>query len=50
MVTEAQSTLFPISKDVKLQVDFIPAAVAKYRLTGYEKRILKREDRVVRLR
>jgi Ca-activated chloride channel family protein len=44
MVTEAQSTLFPIAKDVKLQVKLNPAVVAEYRLIGYEMRILKRED------
>jgi Ca-activated chloride channel family protein len=42
MVTEAQSKVFPIAKNVKLQVEFNPASVAEYRLIGYEKRILKR--------
>ncbi|CAB9528417.1 trypsin inhibitor heavy chain H2 [Seminavis robusta] len=44
MVTEASSTVFPIAKDVKVQVEFNPAMVAEYRLVGYEKRLLKRED------
>uniref|UniRef100_A0A7S4W6C2 VWFA domain-containing protein n=1 Tax=Ditylum brightwellii TaxID=49249 RepID=A0A7S4W6C2_9STRA len=44
MVTEASSTMFPIAKDVKVQVEFNPAKVAEYRLVGYEKRLLRRED------
>lgn len=44
LVDEAGSTLFPIAKDVKIQVEFNPAAVSEYRLIGYETRILNRED------
>ncbi len=44
LVEEASSTLFPIAKDVKLQVEFNPATVAEYRLIGYETRALKRQD------
>ncbi len=44
LVQEARSSLFPIAKDVKFQVEFNPAAVAEYRLIGYETRSLKRED------
>ena len=44
LVEEAGSTLFPIAKDVKIQVEFNPAAVAEYRLIGYETRVLTRED------
>lgn len=44
LVTEATSSLFPIAKDVKVQVEFNPAAVAEYRLIGYENRLLARED------
>ena len=44
LVQEASSTLFPIAKDVKIQVEFNPATVAEYRLIGYETRALKRED------
>ncbi len=36
LVEEATSTLFPIAKDVKIQVEFNPATVAEYRLVGYE--------------
>ncbi|MGK6356552.1 vWA domain-containing protein [Sphingomonas sp. DT-207] len=44
LVDEARSTLFPIAKDVKIQVEFNPATVAEYRLVGYETRMLARED------
>ncbi len=44
LVDEATSTLFPIAKDVKIQVEFNPAMVAEYRLVGYETRHLNRED------
>lgn len=44
LVEEATSTLFPIAKDVKIQIEFNPAAVAEYRLVGYETRMLARED------
>jgi Ca-activated chloride channel family protein len=44
LVEEASSTLFPIAKDVKIQVEFNPARVVEYRLIGYETRMLKRED------
>lgn len=44
LVEEASSTLFPIARDVKIQVEFNPAVVAEYRLVGYETRLLKRED------
>jgi len=44
LVDEASSTLFPIAKDVKIQVEFNPRAVAEYRLIGYETRMLARED------
>lgn len=44
LVEEAGSSLFPIAKDVKFQVEFNPARIAEYRLIGYETRALKRED------
>lgn len=44
LVDEASSTLFPIAKDVKIQVEFNPTQVSEYRLIGYETRALKRED------
>ncbi len=44
LVEEANSTLFTIAKDVKIQVEFNPAQVSEYRLIGYESRMLNRED------
>ncbi len=44
LVEEANATLFPIAKDVKIQVEFNPTKVVEYRLIGYETRRLKRED------
>ncbi|WP_346432298.1 VWA domain-containing protein [Breoghania sp. L-A4] len=44
LVEEAGSTLFTIAKDVKLQLEFNPAAVSDYRLIGYETRQLARSD------
>jgi Ca-activated chloride channel family protein len=44
LVQESSSTLVPIAKDVKIQVEFNPAEVAEYRLIGYETRMLARED------
>jgi Ca-activated chloride channel family protein len=44
LVQEATASLFPIAKDVKIQVEFNPERIAEYRLIGYETRALKRED------
>ena len=44
LVDEATSALFPIAKDVKIQVEFNPATVSEYRLLGYETRMLAEED------
>ena len=44
LVQEMGSTLLTIAKDVKIQIEFNPAAVAEYRLIGYENRVLRRED------
>ncbi len=44
LVQESASTLFPIAKDVKIQVEFNPQKVSEYRLIGYETRALARED------
>jgi Ca-activated chloride channel family protein len=41
---ELSSTLFTIAKDVKIQIEFNPAAVSEYRLIGYENRLLREED------
>lgn len=37
-------TLVTIAKDVKIQVEFNPAKVGRYRLIGYANRVLKNED------
>lgn len=44
MVSEMDSMLFTIAKDVKIQIEFNPAHVASYRLIGYENRVMKAED------
>ena len=44
LVEQASSTLFPVAKDVKVQVEWNPARVSEYRLIGYETRNLRRED------
>ncbi|HEY4201878.1 MAG TPA: von Willebrand factor type A domain-containing protein [Devosiaceae bacterium] len=44
LVAEGGGTLETIAKDVKIQVEFNPAAVSEYRLVGYESRALSRED------
>ena len=41
---QLDSTLEVVAKDVKLQVDFDPALVARYRLIGYENRDLADDD------
>src|SRR5213079_2527547 len=44
LVQQVNGTLMTIAKDVKIQVEFNPAQVASYRLIGYEKRLLRKED------
>lgn len=44
LVHEFGGTLFTIAKDVKLQIEFNAAKIKGYRLIGYEKRILAKED------
>jgi secreted protein with Ig-like and vWFA domain len=41
---QANATLVPIAKDVKIQVEFNPSFVSSYRLIGYEDKILAKED------
>ncbi len=43
-VRELTGTLQVIAKDVKIQVEFDPRSVVRYRLLGYESRALKTED------
>jgi Ca-activated chloride channel family protein len=42
--SELSRTLHIAAKDVKVQVEFNPAAVAEYRLLGYESRVMNAED------
>ena len=44
LVNEMGATLVTVAKDVKIQVEFNPTFVAKYRLIGYENRRLNNED------
>ncbi|MCR8667682.1 von Willebrand factor type A domain-containing protein [Aestuariibaculum sp. M13] len=44
LVSEFGGTLYTIAKDVKFQLEFNPAHVSKYRLVGYENRLLNDED------
>lgn len=44
LVEQMNGTLITIAKDVKIQVEFNPALVRSYRLIGYEKRALAKED------
>ena len=41
---DLMGTMFVIAKDVKLQVVFNPAKIAKYRLVGYENRVMNNQD------
>lgn len=43
-VEQLTGTLQVIAKDVKLQLQFDPQAVARYRLLGFENRMLKKEQ------
>ena len=44
LVNEFDSTMFVVAQDLKLQVEFNPAVVGKYRLIGYDNRRLDDED------
>ena len=44
LVDQMGATLLTVAKDVKVQVEFDPAAVASWRLVGYENRLLAAED------
>lgn len=41
---DLRSTLTPVAKDTKIQVEFDPRAISAYRLVGYENRALADED------
>jgi len=44
LVKEFGGTFYTIAKDVKFQLEFNPYFVSKYRLIGYENRLLEDED------
>jgi Ca-activated chloride channel family protein len=44
LVREVGSTLRTVAKDTKIQIEFNPARVARYRLIGYENRRLEARD------
>lgn len=44
LIREANSTLETVAKDVKFQVEFNPAAIAEWKLIGYEDRKLAARD------
>lgn len=44
LVDERFQNLFIVAKDVKTQIEFNPTTVSKYRLIGYENRIVANED------
>jgi Ca-activated chloride channel family protein len=44
LVDQMNATLVTIAKDVKIQIEFNPATVARYRLIGYENRVMAHQD------
>ena len=44
LVQSMSTTLLTIAADAKVQIEFNPALVREYRLIGYVKRVLRRED------
>src|SRR5204863_2875138 len=44
LIQQMNANLVTVAKDVKTQIEFNPAAVASYRLIGYEKRLLRTRD------
>lgn len=44
LIDEMSSTFNTVAKDVKIQLEFNPAAVSEWRLIGYENRLLVKED------
>lgn len=44
LIDEMSSTFNTVAKDVKIQLEFNPAAVSEWRLIGYENRLLAKED------
>jgi Ca-activated chloride channel family protein len=44
LVEDVAGTLITVAKDVKVQIEMNPAEVRRYRLLGYENRLLRREQ------
>jgi Ca-activated chloride channel family protein len=44
LVEQMTGSTITIAKDVKIQIEFNPAAIASYRLLGYENRVLAAQD------
>jgi Ca-activated chloride channel family protein len=44
LVEQLTGSTITIAKDVKIQIEFNPAAIASYRLIGYENRVLAAQD------
>ena len=44
LIDQMSGTLVTIAKDVKIQIEFNPSQIGAYRLIGYEKRMLRKED------
>jgi secreted protein with Ig-like and vWFA domain len=44
LVEQMIGSLVTIAKDVKIQIEFNPAAICAYRLIGYEKRVMANQD------
>jgi Ca-activated chloride channel homolog len=44
LIEQMAGSLVTIAKDVKIQIEFNPAAVRAYRLVGYEKRVMANQD------
>ncbi|PAY15685.1 hypothetical protein CKO51_30650 [Rhodopirellula sp. SM50] len=44
LVRQTDATLVTIAKDIKIQIEFNRRVVSKYRLIGYENRVMAKED------
>ena len=44
LVRQTESTLVTIAKDVKIQIEFNPRVISRYRLIGYENRVMATKD------
>lgn len=44
LVSEMNSTIYTIAKDVKIQIEFNPSQIKSYRLLGYDNRLMDAHD------